>query len=1343
MIAIAGPAIPVGDALGQPPIPNSLEPWRDWVLVGEEYRSCPVLNGRETGREMNHVCAWPGRLMVDVDADGAQFVQDWTLHTDNWLPLPGDNRIWPQGVTVDETLQPAVLREGRPTVRVPAGEHRIVGTLAWQTRPASIRVPSETGLVALTLDGATVEQPELDGGTLWLGLRPDLVVEEDRLTIEVYRRLADGIPIRVETRIDLDVSGQSREAELDGLLLPDFIGESLASDLPAELDPDGTLRMQIRPGRWSATLIAHHPEMATTFARSPLVTPWPADEIWSFETNPALRVAVLEGGVPIDSQRAGVPFEWEDLPSYVVGAGQAVDLVERSRNDASDANRLRLERLIWLDFDGRGFTTQDRITGSMRSSWRIDTAPPYAMTMASVDNDNLLVTEGQVAGTQGVEVRAPTVDVVAVTRLASSATLPVTGYTERFDGVTTTMFLPPGYRLVAAPGADRTSQVWLERWRLLDIFVALIIAIAAWRLLGNLAGAVALITMALIFHEPWAPHYAWLNLLLIIALIRVVPEGRIRLWCRRYRHLSLAALLLLLIPFAAVELRNVVFPQLEQSFLGRGVASGQLARVAGFSAAQPGTQIDQLARERAGQRGLEAARVPAPGAESVIVTGSRMPFTPSRYLPGALVQTGPGLPDWAWNRYDLDFSGPVASDETFTAVIFGPWLVGIWRIAGVAAALAFAWLLLNADKLRGGTVGTRRSAGTAAAAILLLAPQLSEAQLADSFPSPQLLNELRQRLTDPAPCHPACAELTAARVDANATRLTLELEMAAQDSVAVPIPGRAEGWSAQEVTVDGQRVTTLYRSDDGTAWIPLEPGVHRVTLDGLIPITNSLTISFPLEPRRIAVAAPGWDVAGVADGRLPSRALELIRQSQADEDGDEIQTTAFPAFVRVTRALNFDIDWRIVTVVTRIAPAETAFTLPIDLLPNESIVTADVEVEGNQAVAAFAAGQVEVVWESRLPIAAALTLTAPEAAPWVEKWQLTTHHVWHAEFGGLPATPPRRFPDDFYRPEFLPRPGESLDITFSQPEPVSGDTIAIDDAVYTRNIGERASNAVLRFRYRSTRAVEHPIDLPAGSELESVSIDGLSVPLELDGTALSLPITPGEHEIEVRWRNLEGIGFSAAAAPVDLGVGASNITTRLNLPGERWTLFTYGPTLGPAVLYWAELAVFVLAAIVLGRIALSPLKTYEWLLLGLGLSTFSWPVLFLFAAWAFLMSLRNRNSFARSARLFNTWQVILALLTLGMLAALIGSIENGLLGSPNMHIVSPVERGTLSWFLDRTDGSTPVSGAVSVSLWFYKAAMLAWALWLSFALIRWLRWAWTAFSHDGVWRGKIATEVAD
>jgi hypothetical protein len=101
---------------------------------------------------------------------------------------------------------------------------------------------------------------------------------------------------------------------------------------------------------------------------------------------------------------------------------------------------------------------------------------------------------------------------------------------------------------------------------------------------------------------------------------------------------------------------------------------------------------------------------------------------------------------------------------------------------------------------------------------------------------------------------------------------------------------------------------------------------------------------------------------------------------------------------------------------------------------------------------------------------------------------------------------------------------------------------------------------------------------------------------------------------------------------------------------------------------------------------------------------------------------------------FNAVQVLLAALTIVALGSLLAAIPNGLLGQPDMRIEGPMYRlAALSWFHDRVAGALPQPLVLSVSLWFYKAAMLAWALWLSFALVRWVRWAWDAYGATRLW----------
>jgi hypothetical protein len=1326
LIAAVASAAPL--AAQDADVPAALAPWRDWVLYGEEYRACPVRNGTMPGERGNHVCAWPGLLTVDASNAGADFAQAWTLYADDWVPLPGDVEHWPAGVTVGVAAQAVVERGGRPMLRLTRGTHRISGRIVWTTRPASLAIPPTVGLVSLRLDGDTVPNAEIDGGALWLGLRADAEVEEDRLDVVVHRQLRDSLPMTLTTVVTLDVAGQGRELRLEGAALAGFTGQALESELPAQLTPDGALRVQVRPGSWQLRLVARSPAPAGMLARPAAAAPWPADEIWSFASQPHLRVAALEGAEPVDAERSGVPPEWQQLPAYRVTDTQTVMIVERSRSDAAEANRLTLRRNLWLDFDGGGYTAQDTVTGRMANRWRLDMAAPYTMTMASVDEDNLLVTQGLEAGLQGVELRAAQLALTTTARIEPLRLLPATGYRETFDSAQTTLHVPPGYRLLAAPGADSASGAWLERWRLLDIFLVLIIAAAVWRLFGPLPSFVALVTLVVVYHEPWAPHWTWLNLLVAIALLRVLPAGRVRWVAERYRALSLALLVVLLIPFTVTQLRTALHPQLE-AYLGRGVATY------GYAGFEPVRQGPAAASVGVASRNDELLRQ----VDEAVVTGSRRSIGGeiARYQPGALVQTGPGLPDWSWTRHVLSFGGPVTAEQTVRLVLLGRAGVTVWRIASVALASVLLFALAG-GALRWPPRLPHVTAGLAplflaAAALWVAAPSGVHAQPGNGFPSPALLDDLKRRLTTPAPCHPSCADISAATVTLAGGTLAVRLDVALQAEAAVPIPTVPRGWRPSTITLDGAAAGFVFRDTAEIAWVRVAQGTHRIELQGPLPAVDNLSLPFPLPPRRVAVTAAGWDVAGVVDGRLPAGSLELTRQRDAAAEGS-LGGSVFPPYVSAVRRIEFDTDWQVRTTLTRVAPEQGAFTLPLALLASEAVLTPGIEVAGGQATVAFAGGEDEVTWESRLPTAATLTLTAPAAtAPWSESWQFAVGYIWHAEYTGLPSTVGAFDDPSFHVAEYFPRPGETLTVTLTRPEAATGDTIAIDNVDYSRDAGARAARSTLELEYRSTRGDEHLITLPEGAELERVAIDDETVPLELDGRTLGLPVTPGEHSAEIVWSEPVGVGLRTELPGVDLGGGATNLTLTLDLPQDRWTLFAFGPTLGPAVLYWPELLALILGALALGRLPLKPLRTHEWLLLGFGLSTFAWPVLLIFALWALALAWRESRGAGWSNNMFNVLQIGLAILTVIALVALVGAIPVGLLGRPDMQIASPVT-GSLAWFADRTTAATPSAGAISVSLWFYRAAMLAWALWLSLALLRWLPWAWRAYSHEGLWR---------
>jgi hypothetical protein len=81
-------------------------------------------------------------------------------------------------------------------------------------------------------------------------------------------------------------------------------------------------------------------------------------------------------------------------------------------------------------------------------------------------------------------------------------------------------------------------------------------------------------------------------------------------------------------------------------------------------------------------------------------------------------------------------------------------------------------------------------------------------------------------------------------------------------------------------------------------------------------------------------------------------------------------------------------------------------------------------------------------------------------------------------------------------------------------------------------------------------------------------------------------------------------------------------------------------------------------------------------------------------------------------------------------------VHQGLLGQPEVFVTgNGSTTHALKWFQDRTlDGSLPQPTVFSVSIWFYRAVMLLWALWMARSVLRWIPWAYQQLLANGGWR---------
>jgi len=270
----------------------------------------------------------------------------------------------------------------------------------------------------------------------------------------------------------------------------------------------------------------------------------------------------------------------------------------------------------------------------------------------------------------------------------------------------------------------------------------------------------------------------------------------------------------------------------------------------------------------------------------------------------------------------------------------------------------------------------------------------------------------------------------------------------------------------------------------------------------------------------------------------------------------------------------------------------------------------------------------------------------------------------------------------------------------------------------------------------SSLGQDFALELPPGAEVESAFRNQEKLPLQQLGSRLLLPLVPGQQELRVHWRESVPVQSRIRLSPVGLPVEAANVRQLVRLPHDRWVLAVQGPVLGPAVRFWAVLAVAALAAVLLSRLGVGPMGAFQWFLLLVGLTQVPVVVAWLVVAWLAALQLRGSWNLAEQRWwLADLAQLILAGLTLAAFAVLYWAVSAGLLGKVQMFVTgNGSTHWEHNWFSPRSAPSLPQPECWTVSLWWYRLAMLVWALWLVFWLLRLVKWGWTQFSTGGTWQ---------
>ncbi len=1369
-------------------VPDALKPWVPWVMAKHGELQCSSVEG-------SRVCHWPGQMTLEVDDRRGVFTLEAFVQRDGTrVALPGGARHWPQDVRVNGAA--AMVFEAQkdvPLIELGRGRSVITGRFDWKSAPEVLQLPADVAVVSLTLDGKHVAWPRHDEtGKLWVKEASAASVgEADTIRASVYRHIVDDIPIKVITALELNVAGRAREVSLGKPLIDGGVPVAITGALPTQISADGEVKVYVRPGTYVIDITSYYdsplekivvPERSKEF--------FDATEYWVWTPDEALRSVELGGLLTIDPSRTTLPERWRGKTTLSARAGDTLELKMTRRGQPDQPpNQVRLNRTLWLDIDGEGYTIKDRLTGQFHQGWRLNYGAEHGelgRVMDRANNEALLITTDLGARTlRGVELRNARLDVEAEVRLEDARSeLPAVGWEHDVQQLDATLMMPPGWGVLAAQGVDEMSGTWVDSWDLFEFFVVLMIAFVMGKLFGWQWGVVSALALVLSHGQEGAPRYVWFHIMAVLALLRVLPN---KLWLRipAYTYLGLSFVMLISTfgYYAHQQIRGGLNPQVMTSsttFFDGDFGGMHEERFIEFEQDEhaqgegnaPGLTLEDgivmNSRESSmSSRDVSSTISPLNGKGDAKKGGKhnyRWQQIQQQIDPKEVVQTGPGLPNWSWQSWRMTWNGPVASDHRIKLWLISPRFNLVARILGVLCFLLMGLVVLapgifaprkkvNVDvyKTLKKIIAPCLIGGLALGATLLTAPTTVQAeqqpelsQSIDMLPvSPTALGELERRLLESERCLGECisAPFMSLRLDAEG-RYEIRAELHAQRQAGWMLPGPATLVGIDSVQIDGVQTLELRRHAMGMVYVRVPEGRHELVMMGRVNAQSVLTIQLDqrARPHHVKTLLTGWGVDGIDEFGRPDNSLQLSRQ--ADESSPSMSTgdeaaPELPPWYDVKRTLLLGLPWQSRTVISR-QDSSRPQLVKIPLLEGEAVISEGIRVEQGEALINFERGVsvVEYMSEIVLPMdgnTTTIALNAPQGKPWSETWEVECSRIWRCDFDGV--VPMHTVTNKVFFPIWKPWPGETLEITVQKPRGAKGEAATITQVHYRVAPGKRRLKATLSLTMRASQGGWQRVKLPEGAELQEVKINNAvrNIRPEED-RSVSLPIIPGEQTFVLEWIQPWERELFESFPPVEIGGKAVNATMTMELGSNRWLLWTVGPSWGPAVLFWSHVVLLVVLALLLGRLEQLPLRTYQWLLLVLGMSQLPLLAVLPVVAWFAMLVWRKERPF-ENASFFVLFQLFLMFWSVITLAVLYAAVHSNLLMDVDMQISGRGSSNTmLNWYIDRTDeGLLPEAGVLSAPLFVWRVVMFAWVLWLVSSLIKWLPWAWQCFSDGKLW----------
>jgi hypothetical protein len=1351
---------------------TGLSRWKSWISQQHPEWSCASVH-------QNMECLWPGIINIQVSDQRGKFELMVEALAETNLPLPGRKDLPPSKIEIRDmsgelVLAPITVSDTAVNVKLQPGKFIVTGELSWNKLPSEIPVPSAYGVLSVNADG----QDYLVRRSGDSAILEDKAVAKKSASqsLSVFRRITDDSPLKIETLLRLQVSGGARSVNI-GNVLP--LGAKLLdvnSSLVYQINSAEELSVQLVPGEHEVRLLAllEQPVSEIKF-RSPKLDWYPTAELVAWSPQQLFRTVELAGAVPIDPAATELPEEWKSSAVYSIEPAAVVLLKEIKRGEtANPQSNLGLVRTLWLDLSGKGYTVSDHLTGQVNQISRLNALPENEVGRVEQGGEQLLISKDPDLGLAGVELRSLNVDLKADSRIEQSGAFSAVGWNTKVDSLAMNLSLPPSWMLLAAPNATTVSGSWFESWNLFDLFMVLLITLAARKLFGFKFAAILLASLVLNFNEFLSPRIMLIDLLVLVALTRIVQDKSSKLFrvLQLLLYSTLAMWLLEVLTFAKLQFTQFLFPQMQAGTRFRTAVQSLIYQmelnimswpmiILGLGLIVWGVLYFR-SRKGIGKYFLmffllvfgltfigrsltrtffasDSRQYANYAADSINIEDSKMmggmpqELASSVYSPRtkkdlsqvlantSMVtnsQSGPAIPEWQWRKHYLTVAGPVDSDYQIKLWVLSP---GVTR---TLCALRTILMLLLIPMLLA-QIGVRLNLkNSLLKSVLLLSLVFSYNQAQAEYPSPELLKQLEEQMLKELCFEGNCATIQSVNITIEQGRLRLVMQISSKGRSAVAVPGPLQYFAPDRVTLNGDSVFGLKKLGD-YLYVKIDQNSRELVVEGALPDPDSFDLQFSTRPLFVSYDLNNWVVTGVTASGYVEKSLRLTREIQSAQALERAvalnsNVSKFSNWAFFERNITIGERVEINSTVRRLGNAESAIRVRIPLLANERVTSKEITVDGSTAWISFGEGQFESQFSSVMPVASEFELLSVAGFDVAQSWNLQCLDFINCQISGIPASSSKT--GDQQSNYFLPLSGDRVAVKVRPLRYLEKNSITANSIEHNVWWGSHNQSGSINLIVRATQQGSVEINLPTELSVREVSLNGQTGAGVTKDNSVQVLMSPGSHQLSVSYDRKWDPGFFERAPQIKTSIALHNAKVVVHPSEDRWVLWTGGGLWGPCVLFWAKILMLALIFVLMQKAGALKLSLLSCILLALGFATL--PVLHLWIpiGWLVLlaapegMRLLTEKVGEKIARAGFVFLMIFALIIIYRL------VQTGLVLRPPMLVVgNGSSYDDLRWFFDHSGVETPSPYVVSFPLWMWRTFALFWSGWLVFSLFGWLK----------------------